>query len=198
MDDPSPAPSKSALRAQARGVRAAIDPAARGEAAHRVAEWGLGFLAPAGQDPAVAVAGYHPIGDELDPRPLLARLDAAGAVTALPVVVASEPTLRFRRWRAGEPLMAGPFGVREPGEEAALVEPDIILVPLLAFDPAGHRLGYGAGFYDRALARLRAARPVIAVGLAFDAQEVAAIPHVATDQRLDWVLTPSGPRAFEG
>ena len=95
----------------------------------------------------------------------------------------------MREWVFGEPLIAGVWGIREPKPEAAVVDPDILLVPLLAFDRAGHRIGYGAGYYDLTLAQLRARKPVIAVGLAFAAQEIAAVPATPRDARLDLVLT---------
>ena len=84
-------------------------------------------------------------------------------------------------------------GIREPGSQARVLEPDVLLVPLLAFDRSGHRLGYGGGYYDRTLRDLRRRRPIVAVGLAFGCQEVDAVPHLDYDERLDWVLTPDGP-----
>ena len=89
----------------------------------------------------------------------------------------------------GEPLAAGVWGIREPKPEAPEVEPDILLVPLLAFDRTGHRIGYGAGYYDMTIARLRAKKPVTAIGIAFAAQEIAAVPATPRDARLDLVLT---------
>jgi 5-formyltetrahydrofolate cyclo-ligase len=90
-------------------------------------------------------------------------------------------------------LVGGVWGISEPTADKPEVEPDILLVPLLAFDNAGRRLGYGGGFYDRTLHALRAKKQVTAVGLAYDEQRVDAVPHLDYDQRLDWVLTPSGP-----
>jgi 5-formyltetrahydrofolate cyclo-ligase len=100
--------------------------------------------------------------------------------------------LQFRRWSPGDPLRTVQWGIREPAEAAPVVEPDVLLVPLLAFDRGGHRLGYGGGYYDRTLRALRSRRPVTAVGLAFAEQEVDAVPHLDYDERLDWVLTPLG------
>ena len=107
-----------------------------------------------------------------------------------------EPLL-FRRWRIGDPLIARTWGILEPDESAAVVEPDVLLLPLLAFDAEGWRLGYGGGFYDRTLTRLRRRKPIVAIALAFASQEVDAVPHSAYDERLDWVLTPEGLRAMQ-
>ena len=183
--------AKNDLRAAAGGRRRALSEALRQAEAERVAALGPAALA-AGE--GAVVSGYYPIRDELDPLPLLARLAEQGCEICLPVMLHEEPKLMFRAWRPGAPLEARQFGVPEPLDEAPRRVPDIVLVPMLAFDAAGNRLGYGAGFYDRTLAELRAAGAVRAIGLAFDAQEVAAVPHDAYDQRLDGVLTPSGLR----
>jgi len=137
------------------------------------------------------VSGYWPFRTEIDPRPLMGRLCAVGARLALPVTPpkgSSEP-LRFRLWAPEDGLHPSPFGVREPPPSRDIVEPDLLLVPLLAFDRQGGRLGYGAGHYDRALEDLRARKTVRAVGLAFAAQELARVPTDAHDQPLDAVLT---------
>jgi 5-formyltetrahydrofolate cyclo-ligase len=117
------------------------------------------------------------------------KLAEAGAKLALPVVAGRGKPLMMRAWQWGDPLAAGVFGLREPSAAAAEVEPDILLVPLLAFDRAGHRIGYGAGYYDLTLARLRARKKVTAIGIAFAAQEVPAIPKTRRDEPLDFVLT---------
>ncbi|MDX2224805.1 MAG: 5-formyltetrahydrofolate cyclo-ligase [Rhodospirillaceae bacterium] len=139
--------------------------------------------------PGNTIAGYFPIGTELDPRPALQALAARGDTLALPVAGAAGTTLRFRRWRPGEPLVPGPFGTSHPPETAAIVRPDVLLVPLVAFDRAGQRLGYGAGYYDRTIAALKANGPLIAWGLAYEDQEVGAIPAGPHDVRLDGVIT---------
>lgn len=189
------ADAKRALRAEARQARARIAPAARAAAAQELAAIGLGFLAP---PPGAVIAGYHPLRDEIDPLPLLARLEAAGFAVALPAHAPGAREVTFHRWREGEPLAAGEFGVLMPLPDAPLVTPDVVLAPLLAFDATGHRLGYGAGYYDRSIAHLRAHGPVTVAGLAFDEQEVPAVPHEPLDQRLDWIVTPRGPRRCEG
>ena len=106
--------------------------------------------------------------------------------------------LAFRQWQSGDALVKRKWGILEPiDSRPANLTPDVLLLPLLAFDSAGWRLGYGGGFYDRTLAKLRSRRPVLAIGLAFDQQEVDAVPHSAYDERLDMILTPTGLRSFE-
>lgn len=117
------------------------------------------------------------------------KLAALGATLALPAIVAADRPLQFRAWSFGEPLRRGARGIPEPDPEAPALAPDILLVPLAAFDRAGHRIGYGAGHYDRTLEQLRASRPIRALGLAFAAQEIAKIPALAHDVVLDYVLT---------
>ena len=153
--------------------------------------------------PSTASA-YWPMRTEMDPLPLLAALASAGLATALPVVAGKARPLVFRRWSPGDETVAAGFGTREPAPANDAIEPDLLLVPLLAFDRAGYRLGYGGGFYDRTLRHLRAAdahgrlRAVSAIGLAFDEQLVDAVPHLDYDERLDGVLTPSGLVLFAG
>ncbi len=130
-----------------------------------------------------------PLKSEINPLPLMQNLAAHGARLALPLVVGRGTPLVMRQWAWGEPLASGVMGIREPMPDAPEAEPDIVLVPLLAFDRAGHRIGYGGGYYDLTIAGLRAKRPVIAVGLAFAAQEIAAVPATPRDARLDLVLT---------
>jgi 5-formyltetrahydrofolate cyclo-ligase len=177
---------KRALRRRARAARAA---AADGAAATVLRDRFVAEVAPA---PAAVVSGYWPLGDELDPRPLMAALAGRGHRLALPAIVAAGQPLIFRAWREGEPLIPAGFGTREPGPEAGVLRPDLLLVPLLAFDAQGFRLGYGGGFYDRSLAILRAAGDILAVGLAYAAQQVAAVPREPTDQPLDLVVTERG------
>ncbi len=143
--------------------------------------------------PGTAVSAYWPMGSELDPRPLLHRLDADGQICLLPVVVGRGQPLLFRRWRPGSRLLEAGFKVMTPGPEAAEGVPSLVLCPLLAFDRRGYRLGYGGGYYDRTLRRLRRAGTVTAIGIGFAAQEVPEVPTDATDQRLDGILTEAGP-----
>jgi 5-formyltetrahydrofolate cyclo-ligase len=147
-------------------------------------------------EPNAVVAGYWPTRDEADPRLLMKALAASGATLALPRIEARNAALSFRRWSEGDPLADNHHAIQEPLAEAPRVTPDLVLVPLLAFDARGHRLGYGGGYYDRTLCGLRAAGPVTAIGIAYAGQEIAAIPHEANDQRLDMVLTELGLRRF--
>ncbi len=136
------------------------------------------------------IAGYSPIRSELDPVPLMLRLaEIHGVRLALPVIVARNAPLLFRQWSPADDLVAGSMGILEPPPEAPTLLPDIVLVPLAAFDRAGHRIGYGAGHYDRTFAQLRASKPFTAIGLAFDVQEIEAVPMQPHDVALDYVLT---------
>jgi 5-formyltetrahydrofolate cyclo-ligase len=139
--------------------------------------------------PGTIVSGFMPLKSEINPLPLLRKLADGGAALALPVVAGRGKPLIMRSWQWGEPLVAGVWGIREPAPEAPTVDPDILLVPLLAFDRNGHRIGYGAGYYDLTIARLRAKKPIAAVGIAFAAQEVETVPITASDAPLDLVLT---------
>ncbi len=145
--------------------------------------------------PAV-VSGFWPIKEEIDIRPLLDDLFAQGCRLALPVVQGRGLPLLFRAWRPGDPLEAGVFGTLQPSAEREVLEPDGLIVPLLACDEEGWRLGYGGGFYDRTLAGLRARKTVTAVGVGFDDQLVPGVPHGPSDQRLDWLLTDKRACAF--
>jgi 5-formyltetrahydrofolate cyclo-ligase len=135
------------------------------------------------------VSGYLAIGSEIDPGPLLDRLRKSGADICLPRVEPSDD-MTFRQIRGQSDLEAGPFGLTQPAAHTAVVHPTLVLAPLLAFDAAGNRLGYGKGHYDRALARLRAQGRVFVCGLAYSDQEVISIPVEPTDIPLDWVVTP--------
>lgn len=144
-----------------------------------------------------AVAGYWPLPDEFDCRPLLLALHDDGHLCALPVVSGRDRPLTFRAWTPDTTLQTGSFGVSVPPDDAGTVRPDIVVTPLLAFDDDGYRLGYGGGYYDRTLADLRAQeRGVLAVGLAFAGQRVASLPHDDGDEPLDWLISESGAVRF--
>lgn len=176
---------KTELRHQALARRDALPAAERQQAAETIAARAF----PVAIAPDTIVAGFMPMKSEINPLPLLRALTGAGARLALPVVAGPGKPLIMRAWAFGEPLMAGVWGIRQPEPAAPAVAPDILIVPLLAFDRAGHRVGYGAGYYDRTIAALRAVQPVLAIGLAFAAQEIAAVPATPHDAPLDLVLT---------
>jgi 5-formyltetrahydrofolate cyclo-ligase len=177
---------KSVLRRQALDRRRDVDPATRAALSARLAAVGLAWAER--WRPRI-VAAFSSIRDEPYTGPLLAGLQAHGFATALPAAAARSTPLVFRLWRTGEPLIRGPLGAPEPTEAAAAVDPDLLFVPLSAFDRRGHRLGYGAGHYDRALKLLRAGGPIRAVGVAYAASEVDRIPDEPQDERLDFILT---------
>ena len=141
--------------------------------------------------PEAAVSAYWPKGAEIDPRPTIAALQDRGHEVGLPVMDGGDRPLVFRRWRQGEPLHPVGYGLLEPGADAPVLTPRLLLVPLLAFDRRGVRLGYGGGYYDRTLADLRARGSAVAVGLAYSVQELPEVPHHQADQRMDWVVTES-------
>jgi 5-formyltetrahydrofolate cyclo-ligase len=147
------------------------------------------------ETPAV-VSGFWPIKEEIDIRPLMIELFNQGCQLALPVVQGKGQPLIFRAWRPGDPLEAGVFGTLQPSAKREVLQPDALIVPLLACDEEGWRLGYGGGFYDRTLAGLRAKNNVTAIGVGFDAQLVPEVPHGPADQRLDWLLTDKRACAF--
>jgi 5-formyltetrahydrofolate cyclo-ligase len=183
--------AKQRMRAEAKASRAAIPPELRQLAAERIANVGLAFLGPLPS--GAVVSGFLPIGEEINPLPLMRRLAAAGHGLALPVMIAKGQPLIFRIWTPGAPLVSRMWGIREPDATAPEAVPDVLLVPLLAVELNGLRLGYGGGFYDRTIAALRRTKPIVAVGIAYDSQVVDAVPHLDYDERLDWVLTPEGP-----
>ena len=183
---------KRALRARIKAWRAGLTSAQMASAADALAAHGLGFLPPL--PPLAVVSAFAPMADELRIWPLLRRLSADGIRLALPVMQGKGNPLLFRAWTPGDAMDSGVWGIAEPKADKPAVDPDVLLMPLLAFDRQGWRLGYGGGFYDRTLQGLRARKAVVAVGLGYDEQEVDAVPRLDYDQRLDWVLTPSGPR----
>ncbi len=181
---------KRTLRDEARERRRRAAEAAGKRAGERLADNFFKAAARfANRLPQAPVSGYWPMAEEMDVRPLMARLHGEGHVIALPVVVAKGKPLIFRRWQPGAALAMAGFGLHQPDADAPEVAPEILLVPLLAFDPSGYRLGWGGGFYDRTLAVVRKARKVIAIGVAYAAQRVERLPRTERDQRLDWVIT---------
>ena len=177
--------AKAELRATAQACRDALPADERKSAADAIAARKF----PLAITPSAIVSGFMPLKSEINPLPLMQKLAEAGARLALPAIAGRGKPLIMRAWEFGEPLDRGQWGIREPKADAPEVEPDILLVPLLAFDRAGYRLGYGAGYYDMTIHRLRALKPVTAIGTAFAAQEVPKIPATPRDERLDLVLT---------
>jgi 5-formyltetrahydrofolate cyclo-ligase len=180
-----PPPTKADLRATALARRDALSDERRNAAAQAIAVRGLPFEIKSGS----VVAGYSPIRNEIDPAPLMQSLAVRGARLALPAITARGASLAFRAWSASDKLMLGPLGILEPSPAAAQLTPDIVLVPLAAFDRTGHRVGYGAGHYDVTLAHLRKVKAITAIGLAFAVQEAGTIPALSHDMKLDYVLT---------
>ena len=181
----SPDTTKSTLRATALAARDALGSEHRAAAAQAIARRGLPFEIT----PGAVVAGYSPIRSEIDPVPLMRKLAVPGVQLALPVIMSGDQPLKFRAWSPGDRLQRGRLGILEPSAEAKEVIPDILLVPLAAFDRAGHRIGYGAGHYDRTLEQLRKMKAITAVGIAAAVQEVEAVPALLHDAALDYVLT---------
>ncbi len=184
------AAEKAALRKIMRARRAAIPPEARAAASIALRDGLPAWLRTEKfAHPDEVIAGYWPIRDELDPRPAMLAFAQRGHRLALPTSIARGEPLVFRAWSPGEPLAPDIMGIQAPLSSAPEVLPGLVLVPMLAFDISCRRLGYGAGFYDRTLAMLRAGAGTLAVGLAFDAQEVERVPVGEGDQPLDQVVT---------
>jgi 5-formyltetrahydrofolate cyclo-ligase len=179
--------SKAELRAAALAKRDGLSDKTRSASAKELGKRGLPFEIT----PGTIVSGYSPIRSEIDPVPLMRMLARQGARLALPAVMARGKSLAFRAWSPDDRLTLGPLGILEPSPAAAELIPDIMLVPLAAFDGLGHRIGYGAGHYDYTLAHLRKTKAIAAIGLAFAAQEIEAVPALSHDVALDYVLTES-------
>ena len=173
------------MRRAAYSARKSAHDAGQGRAAAHLTEYLRSFK-------GLVLAGYMPMRTEIDPLPAMA---AHQGPVGVPVIIAKATPLRFREWGPGVAMVAGEFGARVP-VEGAWVEPQVLIVPLLAFDARGYRLGYGGGFYDRTLAGLRARHDTLAIGFGFAAQEVDEVPIDGFDQRLDAVVTEKGVRWF--
>jgi 5-formyltetrahydrofolate cyclo-ligase len=176
---------KATLRREALARRDALPAAERQAAANTIASRPF----PVSVKPGVVVSGFSPLKSEINPLPLMRKLADAGARLALPVVAGRGQPLVMRSYAFGQPLNEGVWGIREPKPDAPEVDPDILIVPLAAFDRNGHRIGYGAGYYDMTINRLRSLKPVVAVGIGYAAQEIAEVPRTPRDARLDLVLT---------
>src|SRR5256714_13095484 len=185
MSDHLPDASKAQLRAAALAKREAVSDKQRAKSAQAVAKRGLAVEIVRN----LIISGYSPIRNEIDPMPLMIKLAAQGARLALPVINARGKSLTFRAWSPTDRLMLGPLGIPEPSPAAAELVPDVMLVPLAAFDRAGHRIGYGAGHYDYTFAHLRKSKAITGIGVAFAIQEIEEVPALSHDVALDYVLT---------
>jgi 5-formyltetrahydrofolate cyclo-ligase len=180
----SPA-SKSDLRTAALAKRDKLDADLRARAGEIIAARGL----PVPPSSGAVVSGFWPIRSEIDPRPLMRLLATKGARLALPVIGPRDAPLAFKAWTDDATLLKGPMGIMQPPPEATTLDPDILLVPLAAFDRTGQRIGYGAGLYDRTLSGLRQRKCIVAIGIAFAAQEIDHVPVTSHDAPLDFMLT---------
>jgi 5-formyltetrahydrofolate cyclo-ligase len=176
---------KAELRAEALAKREAMPAQQRADAANTIAARDFPVPVPEG----AIVSGFSPMKSEISPIPLMRKVFDAGAQLALPVIVGRGKPLIMRAWKFGDPFKAGQWGIREPVAEAPEVYPDILIVPLAAFDRRGHRIGFGAGYYDMTIAALRAKKKVTTVGIAFAVQEIERVPATERDARLDFMLT---------
>jgi 5-formyltetrahydrofolate cyclo-ligase len=176
---------KSALRDAALALRDALPAAERQAAAEAIAARGL----PVEITPGAIVSGFMPMKSEINPLPLLRKFGAAGAQLALPCIAGRGKPLIMRAWKIGDEFKAGQWGIREPLPDAPEVQPDVLIVPLACFDRSGHRIGFGAGYYDMTIHALRAKKKITAIGIAFAAQEIPTVPATERDERLDFVLT---------
>ena len=181
----SSSPEKHQLRMAARQARALVTPAERDMAGKHVSS----LLVESFDFDGKIVSVYWPIGDELDTRTFIKTASDAGVTLCLPVVLSRNAPLIFRKWISEAHLEAGPHNTRHPGSDAPELVPDILIVPLLGFNRQGVRLGYGGGFFDRTLAKVRKNKEILAIGLAYAVQEMAKLPVDAHDQPLDWVVT---------
>jgi 5-formyltetrahydrofolate cyclo-ligase len=176
---------KQQLRNEAIARRDTLSQEERQGAGAAIAARGLPIAMP----PGAIVSGFMPMRSEISPLPLLRKLEAAGAKLALPVVAGRGKPLTMRAWAFGDALETGVWNIPQPRASAPVVDPDILIVPLLAFDRSGHRIGYGAGYYDMTINRLRGLKTITAIGIAFAAQEIPTVPATERDARLDLVLT---------
>ena len=178
------ASAKANLRAEALAKRDALPAELRARAAEKITR-----RAFPSEVAGKIVSGFMPMKTEINPLPLMRKLAGAGARLALPAIAGRGKPLIMRTYKIGDELARGQWDIREPKPEADEVAPDILIVPLAAFDRAGHRIGYGAGYYDMTIRALRAQKPVTAVGVAFAVQEISQMPATPRDERLDFVLT---------
>jgi 5-formyltetrahydrofolate cyclo-ligase len=194
IDNTLTSEQKTQLRNETLAKRDVMPAAERAAAAETVA----GRAFPIDVKPGMVVSGFMPLRSEINPLPLMRKIAAAGAQLALPAIAGRGHPLTMRAYAIGDEFARGQWGIREPKPEQPEVYPDLLIVPLACFDRAGHRIGYGAGYYDMTINRLRSMKPAIAVGLAFAAQEIPHVPATGHDARLDLVLTEREVIDFRG
>ena len=187
---------KAAIRTEVLQRRAAVPLFARSALSKSLTRHGVDLVRRTSAHRTLVAAVFLSIRGEADTDPLIEALVTAGVTVALPVTVERARPLLFRAWRPGEGLEAGHYGIRVPLASAREVSPDVLFVPLAAYDRRGFRLGYGAGYYDSSLEALRRQKTVVAVGVAFSIQEVESVPTEPHDQRLDAVITEHGLMTF--
>ncbi|MGE0423846.1 MAG: 5-formyltetrahydrofolate cyclo-ligase [Reyranellaceae bacterium] len=190
---------KRDLRIDMIAKRAALGEAVRADAREALVRiWRRERPVPAreGTGTVPAISAFWPMGDEIDIRPLLQALHEDGHTLCLPRTPRRGEPLSFHEWQPGDALESGPVGTSQPPASAPLIEPDALIVPLLAVDPAGFRLGYGGGYYDRTLTRLRRRRAITAIGVGFEVQRIERVPTGPNDARLDFLLTERALLAF--
>lgn len=183
---------KRTLRQRIEALRLVVDQKDGPDAARAIMQHFLANRTALGIRPGMVVSGYWPMSTEIDVRPLLAHLEQHQLICALPVVVARNAPLIFRRWHPSDPLENGVFETMHPVAGAPEVRPDVVIAPLLAVDPEGYRLGQGGGYYDRTLSVLRREGPVVVVGVGYKVQLVERVPRGPLDQKVDWILTDGG------
>lgn len=177
--------TKNELRVQLLEYRIAHHTSVEPEASQRICDQIMDLRFPAGS----VISGYIPMQGEVNPLAVMTQLHTNGFVLSLPIVVAAKTPLVFRHWYPGMTLEPGGFGTQIPPSSSPVTTPDILLVPMIGFDRRCHRIGFGAGFYDRTLEQLRQHKTILAIGLAFSFQEVPEVPIVPTDQSLDLIIT---------
>ncbi|HRD76811.1 MAG TPA: 5-formyltetrahydrofolate cyclo-ligase [Hyphomicrobiaceae bacterium] len=198
MSDDEILAAKKALRVKAEEARRAVLAREGTEIARRIAAHGLDCLgSDARPGPETIVSGFMSMPGEIDTAPLMRWLRAEGYRLAMPAMVGKGAPLTFRSWSPDDVMGKGRWGIAEPLPDKPVVFPAILIVPLLAFDRRGGRLGYGGGYYDRTLASLRRRGRITAIGLGLDELEVDAVPRLDYDEPIDWVLTESGPRRLD-
>jgi len=192
--EPTISDQKTALRNATLAARDAMPAEERQRGAEAIATRPF----PVAITPGTVVSGFMPLKSEINPLLLLKALAGSGARLALPAIAGRGKPLIMRAYAFGDEFARGKWGIREPKPEQPEVFSDVLIVPLACFDRAGHRIGYGAGYYDMTIHRLRSMKKVVAVGIAFAAQEIAKVPATERDERLDLVLTEREVIDFRG